>query len=102
VENKAGKMLNGIQNGLNLQLHRWSWVRWFAFLVIHKLNDVPRISDGFLPQNQLRRRCRLKRATGQACEPTARARLRSSVENQLTGIARLPTNSATDPKNLSS
>ena len=24
LENKAGKMLNGVQNGLNLQLHRWS------------------------------------------------------------------------------
>jgi hypothetical protein len=24
LENKAGKMLKGVQNGLNLQLHRWS------------------------------------------------------------------------------
>jgi hypothetical protein len=26
MENKSGKMLNGVQNGLNLQLHRWSLV----------------------------------------------------------------------------
>jgi hypothetical protein len=32
LENESGKMLNNVQNGLNLQLHRWSLVRWFAFL----------------------------------------------------------------------
>jgi hypothetical protein len=29
--NKSWKMLNGVQNRLNLQWHRWSWVRGFAF-----------------------------------------------------------------------
>ena len=32
LENKSWKMLNGVQNGLNLQLHRWSLAGWFAFL----------------------------------------------------------------------
>ena len=32
LENKSRKMLNGVQNGLNLQLHRWSLAGWFAFL----------------------------------------------------------------------
>jgi hypothetical protein len=44
------------------------------FYSIHKLNDSKPIGDAFSPA----RRFELKRATGQAFEPIARARLRSS------------------------
>jgi hypothetical protein len=44
------------------------------FFSIHKLNDSKPIGDAFSPA----RRFELKRATGQAFEPIARARLRSS------------------------
>jgi hypothetical protein len=32
MKNKARKMLHGVQNGLNFQLHRGSRFRWFSFL----------------------------------------------------------------------
>jgi hypothetical protein len=33
LENKSGEMLNGVQNGLNLQLNSWSPGRVLAFLI---------------------------------------------------------------------
>src|SRR6266436_8518592 len=38
LKNKSRKMLNGVQNGLNLQLHRWSLGCWFAFLFNSQTN----------------------------------------------------------------
>ena len=49
----------------------------FPLYSIRKLNEVAGISDAFFlaPSNPPRRRCELKRATGRALEPPARARL---------------------------
>jgi len=48
-----------------LQLHRWSWIGWFAFNFNHKLNRSRWISDAFpLSTNNPTRRGELKRATG--------------------------------------
>ncbi len=96
--NKAGKRLNLVQNGLNFQLHRWSLVGWFVFDFNHKLNRFRLISDAFSSSPKTpARRFKLKRATGRACEPPARARLRSNVSTHLTGTSLLPTNHATQP-----
>jgi hypothetical protein len=78
-------MLNGVQNRLNLQLHRWSLVGWLVFNFNHKLNRSKWISDAFfLSPSTTPRRFELKRATGRAVEPLARARLRSNNSTRLT------------------
>ena len=102
--NKAGKMLNVVQNGLNLQLHRWFLVsvRWFAFLFNSQTRRSRTDQRCFLTPHNPPRRFELKRATGRAFEPLARARLRS---NGATPVAEtssafhpfLPTNRATQP-----
>jgi hypothetical protein len=38
---ESRKMLKVVRNRLNLQLHRWSLVRWFAFLVNSPNNLQP-------------------------------------------------------------
>ena len=48
AENKSGKMLNRVQNGLNLQLNSWSPVRGLAaVLQLRKLLELRRISYFF-------------------------------------------------------
>jgi len=37
LKNKSRKMLNGVQNGLNLQLHRWS-LGWLVCVSIQLTN----------------------------------------------------------------
>jgi len=83
---KSRKMLNRVQKGLNLQLHRWSLVGWFVFNFNHKLNRSRGISDAFLLPTNPRCRFELKRATGQASEPIARARLRSRLPTRLSTL----------------
>ena len=97
LKNKAGKMLQAVQNGFNFQLHRWSLVRWFAFLFNSQTKRSRRDQRCLFYQPHPTRRLDLKRATGRAFEPLARARWRSNVSAHLTGTPLLPTNHATDP-----
>jgi hypothetical protein len=91
-------MLQAVQNGFNFQLHRWSLVRWFAFLFNSQTKRSRRDQRCLFYQPHPTRRLDLKRATGRAFEPLARARWRSNVSAHLTGTPLLPTNHATDPK----
>ena len=64
----------------------------FRFYSIRKLNEVAGISDAFFlaPSNPPRRRCELKRATGRALEPPARARLRSNKPTPISNSSHFP------------
>jgi hypothetical protein len=97
LEDKSRKMLNGVQKGLNLQLHRWSLAGWFVFSINSQTNPTQKDQRCLFNRHYPARRFELKRATGRAFEPPARARLRSNVSTRLTGTPLLPTNHATDP-----
>jgi hypothetical protein len=91
MKNKAGKMLNGVQNSLNFQLHRWSRFRWFSFLFNSQTKRSRRdqrclFSFPVIPP----RRFELKRATGRALEPLARARLRSNNSTPIPNTSPVP------------
>jgi hypothetical protein len=64
MENKAWKMLNGIQNSLNFQLHRWSRFRWFSFVFNSQTKRSRRDQRCLFPQHHPALGFNLKRATG--------------------------------------
>ena len=79
LENKAGKMLKGVQNSLNFQLHRGSGFRGFSLVFDSQTKRSRRDQRCLFPFSITPpRRFELKRATGRAVEPLARARLRSN------------------------
>ena len=64
MKNKAWKMLNGVQNSLNFQLHRWSRFRWFSFIFNSQTKRSRRDQRCLFPQSTQRVDFELKRATG--------------------------------------
>jgi len=63
----------------------------FPLYSIRKLNEVAGISDAFfLAPSNPPRRCELKRATGRALEPPARARLRSNKPTPISNSSHFP------------
>jgi hypothetical protein len=78
MENKARKMLNGVQNSLNFQLHRWSRFRWFSFIFNSQTKRSRRDRRCLFSRPQPARRFQVKTSNRAAAEPPARARLRSS------------------------
>jgi hypothetical protein len=78
MKNKAWKMLNGVQNSLNFQLHRWSRFRWFSFIFNSQTKRSRRGQRCLFSRPQPARRFRVKTSNRAAAEPPARARLRSN------------------------
>jgi hypothetical protein len=86
LEDKARKMLNGIQNRLNLQQYRWSLAGGFVFQF--NAQTSPGQNDQrwlFSSPAKLAASLQTKTNNGRAFEPLARARLRSSGEISPTG-----------------